>query len=217
MNTRRIFLLPFVALTNWSAAHAGDDWEYWSDYRLSYGLPQKMKMMVEERLRFRNDMNDWYFTQTHVGLWWEARKWLEVGGLYSYSDTLSSSDHWLHEHRVCIEATGKWGLGPLKVSDRNRIEQRWFEGGGDGQRYRNMFKLDWPLAVRNRKITPFVYDEIFYDFVRGDWARNRLCGGVTLALNKHWTLELYCLRQWDRPASDWRGRNVLGTALRASF
>jgi len=47
------------------------------------------------------------------------------------------------------------------------------------------------------KLTLFVADEIFYDWFVNRWVRNRFSVGVSKVFNKHYTQDIYYLRQND--------------------
>ncbi len=199
-----------------SIARAGDDWEYWSYYGVTAKLPHKLQLGAEQRFRFRNDMSDFFYVQTNFGLWWNAHEHLTLGTFYSFIEE-DKSGEWRDENRWTMEATVKASLGPLRFSDRNRFEQRWHEVGGTGQRYRNSLKMEWPIKVRGRKVSPYVYDEVFYDFEKDELSRNRLSTGVTVELTRQLSLEIFYILQSDRTGTDWNERNVVGSLLKASF
>ena len=67
--------------------------------------------------------------------------------------------------------------------------------------------------IRKAKFTGYVSDEVFYDWSLHDWVRNRATLGASYTFNKHFTGDLYFMRQNDgrsRPGDI----NVIGTVLR---
>ena len=65
-------------------------------------------------------------------------------------------------------------------------------------------------------LTPYVYDEIFYDTRYGQWTPNRYAFGVELPVGQHVVLEPYYLRQ-NGNRSDPPHVNVLGFKLNLYF
>lgn len=212
-----IYIAAVIAVVIMVLPAAGDDWEYWCESRANANLIPKLKLGVEQKFRFRNDMSDYYFEQTNVGIWWEAHKFLELGTFYGHTEQQSVSGIWRSEERWTLEATLKAKLGPFVFKDRNRFEERWLEVGGEQQRYRNSFRVEFPRKVHAWTITPFVYDELFYDFVAGEMNRNRLAVGVAATISKNLLVEVYYILQDDKAGGDWQGRNVLASQIKLTF
>ena len=67
--------------------------------------------------------------------------------------------------------------------------------------------------IRKAKFTGYVSDEVFYDWSLHHWVRNRFAVGANHAFNKHFTLDLYIMRQNDgrtRPGDI----TILGSQMR---
>jgi protoporphyrinogen oxidase len=83
----------------------------------------------------------------------------------------------------------------------------------DARRFRTRLRAEHPLKINKTKFAWFVSDEVFYDWSLHDWVRNRFGVGVIHAFRKHFTLEVYGMRQND-------GRtlpgdiNIIGTVWR---
>jgi Protein of unknown function (DUF2490) len=74
-------------------------------------------------------------------------------------------------------------------------------------------QLEHPFKINKAKFTGYVLDEVFYDWSLHDWVRNRFSIGASHAFNKHFTLEVYGMRQNDgrtRPGDV----NIIGTVMR---
>lgn len=114
-----------------------------------------------------------------------------------------------HEQRLTLAGTVRFPVGKFTLSDRNSVERRWRQPQADSWRYRNRVQLEYPFNIGKKKFTFFISDEPFYDFS----VRNRGTIGAGHAFNKHFTGELYYMRQNDgrsRPGD----LHVIGTTMR---
>jgi hypothetical protein len=80
-------------------------------------------------------------------------------------------------------------------------------------RYRNRFQVEHPIGDKDWQLSLFVADEVFYDWAIDRWVRNRFSVGGIKVFNKHFTQDLYYLRQNDGISLP-GDLNVLGTSLR---
>lgn len=102
-------------------------------------------------------------------------------------------------------------IGRLKLSDRNRVEQ--LEGiVGSPTRYRNRASLTWALSETDRLTDAYITDELFYDFTKDRWARNRIQAGIQYRIGGDAKLQVFYLRQNDATGALNR-LNVLGLTL----
>jgi hypothetical protein len=103
-------------------------------------------------------------------------------------------------------------IGKFSFVDRNSFERRWRHPQVDAWRYRNRVQLEHPFKIIKAKFTGYVSDEVFYDWSQHDWVRNRVAVGASHAFNKHFTFDLYFMRQNDSRARP-SDLNVIGTAM----
>lgn len=121
------------------------------------------------------------------------------------------ADLWLPAFGV----TGTWLVGRLTLSDRNRIE-RIIGVAGDPWRYRQRLALEYALAKAGPIRSIFLADEVFFDWGRGRWSRNRAQIGVNLKPVGRFAAQVYFLRQDDRLARP-GAINVLGTTVKLAL
>ena len=100
------------------------------------------------------------------------------------------------ENRAIIEITPRYLLPwQFVLIDRNRGEFRWVKGQDFSERYRNRLWLERDLSRGWLHVTPFVYDEIFYDARLHRWTPNQYAFGFDLPVHQRVVLEPYYLRQ----------------------
>jgi hypothetical protein len=107
--------------------------------------------------------------------------------------------------------TYRISFGDVAISDRNRVEQLE-RLPGSPMRYRNRVTADWRLPGEHALTDLFVTDEVFYDFSRGRWTRNRAQAGVQFHLTKNTRLQNFFMRQNSTYGAPDR-LNVLGLTL----
>jgi hypothetical protein len=92
-----------------------------------------------------------------------------------------------------------WRFAGAGISERARVER--LDGApGDPWRYRNRLLVERPVTGLGPVGSVFASDEVFYDFGRDKWSRNRAQVGVGLAMSRRAQVQIYYLRQDDRYA-----------------
>jgi hypothetical protein len=96
------------------------------------------------------------------------------------------------------------------ISERNMYVRR-FTPTGDVNRYRNKIYVSHPLALGSYKVNPFIFDEVYHDFLPEKWLRrNWIVAGVDMPINKYLTFQPSYIRQDDLFL---RSINFLGVGL----
>lgn len=132
-----------------------------------------------------------------AGFSFKAGKYLTFAPSYFHITAQPTQGKSVYENRLSFPATIKFPVGKFTVSDRILFERRLQHPGGDSTRYRNKLQIDRPIGDKENKLNVFVADEVFYDWSVNAWVRNRFSLGISKALNKHLTTDLYYLRQND--------------------
>jgi hypothetical protein len=116
--------------------------------------------------------------------------------------------------RIALELDGK--AGPLKIAVRNRIEYRMKEGKDDCWRYRGRVKVKFPTIGT---VTPFLYDELYYEFGNIDELnKNETGGGVGIPLDDQLGLDVDVHYYRSKRDGEWDSGNVcLRTLLNYAF
>jgi hypothetical protein len=115
-----------------------------------------------------------------------------------------------HENQFRLAGTFVTTVHGFTISDRNMYVRR-FTATGDFNRYRNKIYVEDSLSFGSYKVTPFVFDEVYHDFVPGKWLhRNWAVIAVDMPLNRHLTFQPSYIRQDDRFL---RSVNFLGIGL----
>jgi len=199
-----------------SEAYARDDWQFWHSYALKTKLAEDFSFKVTAEQRLVDDFSNSTVANVSPGFLWHASKYFEVGPFFKYERSKKSNGDHVNERRWLLEGTLKGSLGPLKISDRNRISYR-DRSSTDEWRYRNRIKLSYPIPVKKITLAPFVSEEIFWQWNEGSYNQNRIQMGVAAKLNQHVSLSLYYMIKSNRKGEDWDDVHILGTSLGLSF
>lgn len=109
--------------------------------------------------------------------------------------SLTDSSH--HEQRALAEVTLATPDRGFELSNRTRVEVLWTHDVTT--RLRERLRVEHGLMMPwKQRLTPFVMDEVYYDFALRDISTNRLEGGAGFDLSRYARLDASYL--WER---DW--------------
>src|SRR5215831_10462363 len=115
-----------------------------------------------------------------------------------------------HENQVRFAITAQTAWHGFVFSDRNMYVRR-FTPTSEVNRYRNKIYVAHPLSFDSYKVNPFIFEEVYHDFVPGKWLRrNWFVAAVDMPINRHLTFQPSYIRQDDQVL---RSVNFLGLAL----
>jgi hypothetical protein len=189
------------------------DTQNWNEIQLTIPVSKKVDFLIQGTLRIGGNISKAVDERWGFGFNYKLNKYVTINELYYHREARAPNGRHEVEERLTLGATLSKPIGKFTLSDRNSVERRWRQPQVDAWRYRNRIQLEHPFTIRKRKFTGFVSDEVFYDWSVDDWVRNRLQIGARHSFNKHFTGDLYYLRQNDgrsRPGDI----HVIGTIMR---
>ncbi len=153
---------------------------------------------IENKIIFKQALNkSWKLNHqinvriNHAGLFYQ---YYQIGAEYliAHSWTLSSQyrliykrkqdDYWQFEHRPFIELQTKRILSPsLRMALKYRHEYRILETGKNQHRGRFSIKLVSRKKILNKAISPYLNEEIFYDYHLSEFIKNQFSIGIQIA------------------------------------
>ena len=122
---------------------------------------------------------------------------------------------WRDESRPLINLTWRDRLGAWGLSNRSRVEFRFFEGrrAEDRLRYRNETRVVFPRHLSPGPLQLYLEEELFYEFDGNGLNTNWLTAGLRYPVGDGLTLKLAYRWQAQKFRGDWEHRNVLVTGL----
>jgi Protein of unknown function (DUF2490) len=215
--SNRVLILLFPCFLCLSVAVFGQidhtDNQQWNDVQLAIPLTKTIDFNVLGTLRLGRNITRPVDERLGLGATFRFGKYFTVAPNYLSIATQPVKNRRGFESRLSLPVTLRFNAGKFLLSDRNLFEHRIRHPGGSSNRYRNKFQIEHPLGAKDWRLSWFVSDEVFYDWAVDRWVRNRFSAGVIKVYNKHFTQDLYYLRQNDGVSVP-GDLNVLGTVLR---
>ena len=190
-----------------------DDVQFWNDTSLTVPFGKKVDMVFQGTVRIRSDFSQAVDGRWGVGWVFKVNKYLSLNPFYFHREARPPNGKSENEDRLTLGATLRYPVRKFTVVERNWFERRWRQPQVEAWRYRLRSQIEHPFQIRKAKFTGYVSDEVFYDWSLHDWVRNRFAVGANHAFNKHFTLDLYLMRQNDgrtRPGDI----TILGSQMR---
>lgn len=115
-----------------------------------------------------------------------------------------------HENQFRVAGTLLTSWHGCTLSDRIMYVRR-STPTSEINRYRNKIYVSHPLSLGSYKVNPFVFEEVYHDFVPGKWLRrNWVVAAIDMPINRHLTFQPSYIRQDDQYL---RSVNFLGLAI----
>ena len=189
------------------------DNQFWSDVQVAVPLTKDIDFNMLGTLRLGRDISRPVDERIGTGFTFRFGQHLQIAPNYLYIATQPIRNRRLWESRLSLPVTLRFNVEKFRFSDRNLFERRIRNLGITSTRYRNRFLVEHPVGPSKLGLSLFVGDEVFYDWSVDRWIRNRFAVGGTKVFNKHFTLDIYYLRQNDGVSIP-GDLNVIGTTLR---
>ena len=200
LNAVTIFVFVLIGSTGavfGQALPSRSDTQNWNDVNLTVPLSKQVDYVMQGTLRNGRNLSRPVDERLGIGFAFKFGKYLTVTPNYLYIGMQPFEGRRIFENRLSVPTTVRVPVGRFVFADRNLFERRLRHPGVNSTRYRNRFQVEHPIGPAKQKISLFVSDEVFYDWLVNAWVRNRAAVGVSKVVNKHFTFELYYLRQND--------------------
>lgn len=179
------------------------DTQIWNDLQAAVALSSEVDFNLLGTLRFGRDVTHLVDRRAGVGFSFKVGKYvrqptdfLTLAAWYLNIATRPAEGRKGNENRLHLAATLRLPVGKVALSDRNLFERR-LRFPLNSTRYRNRFQIDYPARLKDGQFGVFTSDEVFYDWSVDDFVRNRFIVGVTRRFSKHFTGDVYYMRQND--------------------
>ncbi|MFX4088623.1 DUF2490 domain-containing protein [Sphingobium yanoikuyae] len=223
---RRLSLCLFALMALPATAHASEDEQLWTTTSATVRLSDHWRLQQEIVARFSNDRDGLYEIESNTLIGYKLDKQVTVWAGYTHDPQYDGGDFTVMEHRVREQVTvdNILKLGPVSVSARMRMEQRWREGiDGTAWRLRPYVKLTMPFK-EGGKTALILSHESFIDLNKTNFQRiqgeerMRNLIAITTPLAKNLNAEIGYLHQHGfRPDADDSNDNVASLSLSFSF
>ena len=206
------FLVLFEVTASGQALDPTDN-QFWTDVQVAVPVTKNFDFNILGGLRIGRDFSHTIDERIGAGFTYRAGKYVTISPNYLHIGMQPFPQRRVWENRLTLPVTVRFNVGEFRLSDRNQLDRRLRNSGVNSTRYRNRFHVEHPIGAKGWQLSLFVADEVFYDWSVDRWVRNRFSVGGTKVFNKHFTQDLYYLRQNDGVSVP-GDLNVLGTTLR---
>ena len=205
-------------LSGHCSAYEDEGFQFWATTSASFDIGKDWKAKFEEEFRLGDDGGNLYYQHSDLGFAYiSLAEWIDLGLNYRQVFEKDGSGKWRQENRPHLNITLKTQLFDLDLSNRSRFEYRDRENNKDVWRYRNKVTVKFPLELTSLKLQPYVAEEVFINFDKEDFNRNRLYSGLSLKLSKHVKGEAYYLWQSTESGGEWKDIDALGVNIKIYF
>jgi hypothetical protein len=205
------FLCLFVAQVSGQVDRT--DNQIWTEVQLAVPVTKAFDFNILGTLRLGRDINRPVDERVGAGFTFRYGAHLTISPSYLHIGMQPVPRRRVWENRLSLPVQLRFNAGDFRLSDRNLLERRLRNSGAKSTRYRNRFQVEHPFGAKDWQLSWFVADEVFYDWSVNRWVRNRFSVGGSKVFNKHFTQDLYYLRQNDGVSIP-GDLNVIGTSLR---
>jgi len=210
-------VLLFV-LSTFASAQVVDqtDNQFWSDVQVAVPMTKNVDFNILGTLRLGRDISRPVDERIGMGFTFRFGQHVSIAPNYLYIATQPVRNRRGWESRLSLPVTLRFNIEKFRFSDRNLFERRFRNPGITSTRYRNRLQVEHPLGRSELGLSFFVADEVFYDWSIDRWVRNRFTVGGSKVFNKHFTQDVYYLRQNDGVSVP-GDLHVIGTTLRVKL
>ena len=217
--------LTFLYLTAANAQTLPDsDFQVWNETALVVPVVKERDKAGKESDRLsllffgsiRLGQNRMYPADVRVGTGFDLKlnKYWSFSPTYLYrrGEPIRARKEYEHRLRFDLTVGNKWKH--FSVKDRSRIEYRIRNSRDDSVRYRNKFTFAFPVRHKDREIfSPYVSDEVYYDFTAKEFTTNEISVGISRKLSKNVSTDIFWLRR-DFSSGQIRYLNAIGANLK---
>lgn len=207
--------LLLFALSGLASAQIIDrtDNQSWNDVQVAVPLTKNIDFNMLGTLRLGRNISRPVDERIGTGFTFRFGQHLQIAPNYLYIGMQPFRNRRVWESRLSLPITLRFDVDKFRISDRNMFERRIRNPGINSTRYRNRLQVEHPVGPSEWRLSLYVADEVFYDWSVDRWVRNRFSAGGSKVFNKHFTQDIYYLRQNDGLSIP-GDLNVIGTILR---
>lgn len=196
------------------------DLQMWNDVQIRIpftkddkGKP-KTSLLLYGTLRVGRDLSKFVDERAGLGLEFKLNKTFTLTPAMLFREAQPWPGRKESERRLRLDVGIEKPFSRVVLRDRNRIEYRMRSGVKNSFRYRNRLQLTMPLKRDGKEfISPFVADEVFYDFREQRFTRNEFTVGFGRKISSGTSVDIYYTYQRNRSRT-FKIVNVLGVSWR---
>jgi len=191
-----------------------NNWEYWNKTEIRGFIKENLDFKVEPNLRYNQHFSNYYYTHLDFGINWKIKKWLILSPNYRHINT-KKSDYWEINNRFYINATLKFQVFGVNLSERNQLAYQVSENE-KYLIYKNKVKIS-PAIFPVTNVKPYIALEPFYNINHSEIYKNRFNIGLDFKIVNHFQTGLFYMIESRKLYGNWININILGTTMQYYF
>lgn len=202
-------LIGFFNIYSQTVPPPKSDVQFWNETQVIFPLLKKKDVKGKEferilffingTLRFGRNISHFADERIGFGFDFKLNKNITFTPSYLYRADQPYKNKKEFETRLRFALTLEKKFEKFSIKDRNLIEYRMRNSRADSTRYRNKSNFTFPF-IKNKKevFSPFLADEIYYDFSEKEFTRNEFSAGISKKFNKNLTADFFYLLQKNK-------------------
>ena len=209
---RVFFVFLFLLLPVWAESY--DEYEWGSAHNLfiKKTINERWSILSRSLFTTRDDFDDTFFATADLGVGYSFSKKIRASVAYRHA-WFRPGDEWLEENRPLINLSifQKWGA--YRITNRSRMEFRFFDYKDDDLRFRNELRIETPWQIPGIPLKPYFEEEFFFSKNAEKIDMNWLTAGLYYKPAPR--VKLKCGYRWytQELGGEWRNRHMLVTAM----
>lgn len=199
-----------------TSVHAHEDSGASLNLLLKANIDKDWFVISRSNLASRNNFEDNFFGYVGAAIGYQFNKQWSVRAGYRHA-WINLGGDWLEEDRPFAEAYFADNWGGFRVTNRARVEFRFFDYRDDDVRLRNEITVEAPWELTALRLRPYLEEEIFYSTDSKKVETNWLGGGLSWRPKKGMKLKLGYRWNHFRVGDQWRDRDVLVAGMNLFF
>ena len=211
------FLSPFYAQSQYKSMGS------WNIMNVKFKINEKWSVYTEGQLRSLKFYNNFHYYEYQAGVNYKLSQNMSIALAAGDYNTYKEGGNFVmpmknNEFRTGLQITLSQPFTNINVEHRYRAEQR-FTSNGFRNRFRYRFNTKIPLGkeLPISNLYAIINNEIFFTNIAPYFERNRFMCGAGYKFDKHFTLQMGYLHQFDYKITDETGRSFIQVALLFEF
>jgi hypothetical protein len=190
-------VLIITGLSQVAAGQDDEDVQSWNDIQLTLPLSKKVDVFTKLTMRIGKNISRLNDGRVAVGVVWKPNASWSISPFYWLINARNTAGQFRQENRLNLAVSYRFPIKKFGLIHRSTYEKR-LRAPVNTWRYRAMLTVEKDLPKSwIPKAKFFVADEVFYDSATGRFSRNRFSVGLSKALSKQLSLDVYYTRQND--------------------
>ena len=184
MDKRCIFLFLVGILLVPCAIAQQKDAEVWTGATINKRITKNLSGKFEQQLRLNDNAGAVKNIFSEVGMVYNLNKYFRVSGNYRFSNRTFQNGNIAFGHRFHGDIRFRYKVNPIIISLRTRAQpESRMTRNGPLRDFYNRNRIDIQLDI-DKRISPFISSEVYFDFHLGDFNKVRYTSGLDFDLKK---------------------------------